>query len=133
MQMLCIADSQMEEFWGPYTNRPLAEKILKIVRTGVDEGAEIVSRECNEWENEISAGLLPWAITVLLKDGEVVDTSCKLTWPPEPQEGIIRGDMIIPTEEQVEYFVWAETVQSAKLKLVRLGTAALKVPRSAEA
>ena len=120
MQMFCIADSQQEEFWGPYTNRALAERILKIVKTGVDEGAEIVSRECDEWAKEITSGSLPWKIVVLLEDGKIQETSCNLTWPPEPHEGIIRGEELSMQQEQVEYFAWAKTAKEAMLKLARI-------------
>ena len=121
MQMFCIADSRQEEFWGPYTDQALASKILKIVQNGIDEGAEIMSRETDQWAGEITAGLLPWKIVVLLEAGRIVETSCTLTWPPELQEGIIRGEELGVQEERVEYFAWAKTAQAAKLKLARLG------------
>jgi len=122
MQMFCIADSQQEEFWGPYTDRALAERILKIVQAGIDEGAEIVSRECDEWTKEITSGLLPWKIVVLMEDGNLIETTCTLTWPPEPHEGIIRGEELPMQQEHVEYFVWAKTTLEAKRRLVKLGT-----------
>jgi hypothetical protein len=121
--MLCIADSRGEDFWGPYTDQALAERILKIVQAGVDEGAEIVCRNCDEWAKEILSGLLPWKIVVLLEDGKILETSCNLTWPPEPQEGIIRGEELPMQQEQVEYFAWAKTAKDAKLKLARINKA----------
>ena len=126
MHMFCIVDRQREGLWGPYTDQALAEKILRIVQMGTDEGAEIVSLETNEWVEEISAGLLPWKIIVILDSGRIVETSCALTWPPEQQEGIIRGKEIGLREERVEYFAWAKTSQAAKLKLARLGSTAPK-------
>lgn len=126
MQMLCIADSRGDDFWGPYTDRVLAERILKIVQASIDEGAEIVSRECDEWVKEILSGLLPWKIVVLLEDGKIQETSCNLTWPPESQEGIIRGEELPMQQEQVEYFAWAKTAKEAMLKLARINKATSK-------
>jgi hypothetical protein len=131
MQMFCIADSQQEEFWGPYTDRALAGRILKIVQAGVDEGAEIVCKECDEWAKEILSGLLPWKIVVLLEDGKILETSCTVTWPPAPQEGIIQGEELPMQQEQVEYFAWAKTAKDAKLKLARLNKATSKAAAEA--
>lgn len=131
MQMFCIADSRQEDFWGPYTDRALAERILKIVQAGVDEGAEIVCRECDEWAKEILSGLLPWKIVVLLEDGKIQETACNLTWPPEPQEGIIRGEELPMQQEQVEYFAWAKTAKEAMLKLARINKATTKAAAEA--
>jgi hypothetical protein len=124
--MHCIADGQGEEFWGPYTDMALAERILKIVRAVGDEGAEIVSQETDLLATEILSGLLPWKVVIILEQGKIVDTACSLTWPPEPQEGIIRGEELDAEEERVEYFVWGKTAQEARLKIARLDKASPK-------
>jgi len=124
--MFCIADSREEEFWGPYTDKTLAERILKIVRLGTDPGAELVSKETDQYANEILSGLLPWNVQITTDRGEVIETVCNLTWPPEVAEGIIRGEELGPEVEQVEYFFWSKTALEAKLKLARLGSSSTK-------
>jgi hypothetical protein len=93
----------MEDFWGPYIDRSLAERVQKIA---------------------YMAGLLPWRIVAEIEGGELQKTTCSLTWPPEAQEGIIRGEADNSGEfETVEYMIWAKTETDAKRRLAQLSAA----------
>lgn len=122
MNILCIADSAEEEFWGPYTDQNLADRVLKIVRMAVDEGAEIVSRETDQYKDEILAGLLPFKIVADLEDGQVVHTEVCLCWPPAEWEGLVSGKAERGDDEpgQVDYFFWAATKGDAIKRLGQL-------------
>ena len=119
MQMICIADSQQEEFWGPYTDLALAERILKIVQS-FDPGAELVSRDTDKWAKEIIAGLKPWKIHIDVINGELqLPATVSLTWPPMETEGLQIG-----TPEFQEFFAWAKTEKEALLNLARINKGA---------
>ena len=112
----------MEDFWGPYTERPLADRVHKIAYMAGHEDAEVAVMDCDEYSQQILAGLLPWKIIAELEDGHLQKTSCSLTWPPEAQEGIIRGEADETGEaDTVEYFAWAKTEAEAKRRLAQLG------------
>ena len=129
MQMICIADSQQEEFWGPYTDLALAERILKIVQLGIDPGAELVSRATDQWAKEIIAGLKPWKIHIDVMNGELqLPATVSLTWPPMETEGLQIG-----TPEFQEYFAWAKTEKEALLNLARINKSAGSPKAKAEA
>ena len=122
MQMICISANNEEDFYGPYTDLALAERILKIVQLGIDPGAEMVTRETDQWGKQVIAGLLPWKVEITTEYGVITAAECTLTWPPEVSEGIVIGEEVGPDVEQVRYFAWAKTAQEAKLKVARLGT-----------
>jgi hypothetical protein len=127
--MICIADSQQEEFWGPYTDLALAERILKIVQLGIDPGAELVSRSTDQWAKEIIAGLKPWKIHIDVINGELqLPATVSLTWPPMEAEGLQIG-----TLEFLEYFAWAKTEKEALLNLARINKSVSNVKAKAEA
>ena len=129
MQMICIADSQQEEFWGPYTDLALAERILKIVQLGIDPGAELVSRDTDKWAKEIIAGLKPWKIHIDVINGELqLPATVTLTWPPMEAEGLQIG-----TPEFQEFFAWAKTEKEALLNLARINKSASSPKAKAEA
>jgi hypothetical protein len=111
----------MEDFWGPYTSKPLAERVQKIAYMAGHEDAEVAVMECDEDPGRIMAGLLPWLIVAETEDGKLQKTTCSLTWPPEAQEGIIRGESDSSGEfETVEYMIWAKTENEAKRRLASL-------------
>jgi hypothetical protein len=86
------------------------------------EDAEVAVMECDEDLGRIMSGLLPWKIIAELEDGRLQKTTCSLTWPPEAQEGIIRGEADEGDEaSRVEYFVWSKTESEAKRRLAQLG------------
>jgi hypothetical protein len=114
----------MEDFWGPYTSRPLAERVQRIASMAGHEDAEVSVMECDEDLGRIMAGLLPWRIIAEIEGGELQKTTCSLTWPPEAQEGIIWGESDNSGEfETVEYFVWSKTETEAKRRLASLSAA----------
>ena len=127
MQMICIADSQQEEFWGPYTDLALAERILKIVQS-FDPGAELVSRPTDQWAKEIIAGLKPWKIHIDVINGELqLPATVSLTWPPMETEGLQIG-----TPEFQEYFCWGKSEKEALVNLVKLNKGASQPKAKAE-
>jgi hypothetical protein len=82
MNIFCIADSVEDEFWGPYTDENLADKVLKIVKMAVDEGSEMRIVESDQYADQLRAGLLPFKICVELLGNQVRNTEVKLAWPP---------------------------------------------------
>ena len=114
MQIFCIADSVEDQFFGLFTDRTLAEKVLKIVQMAVDEGAEIRTVEADEHAAELNAGLLPWKIEVELSGKVVRDTQVSLTWPPAV-EGIVEE-----RDCYIRYFFWAKTSGEAIRKLASI-------------
>ena len=122
MQIFWIRTESGEDFWGPYIEWSLADRILKIVRMAGYEDAEIAVAETDEYGSKILAGLLPWQIILEIEDGELMKTTCSLTWPPKDEEGIIRGEADNSGEcETVEYFAWAKTEAEAKRRIAQLG------------
>ncbi|MHB8118626.1 MAG: hypothetical protein ACYDHX_07875 [Methanothrix sp.] len=127
MQIFWVRSETIGDCWGPYTSKPLAERVQKIACMAGHEDAEVAVMECDEDLGKIMAGLLPWLIVAELEDGKLQKTSCSLTWPPEAQEGIIRGEADDTGEaNQVEYFAWAKTETDAKRKLAQLGASTTK-------
>ncbi len=115
MQIFCVADSVEEEFYGPFTDRDLAEKVLKIVQMAVDDGAELRTVETDAYADQLRAGLLPWKIEVELSGQSgtqrVRDTQVSLTWPPS-QEGIVEE-----RDCYIRYFFWARSSGEAIRRL----------------
>jgi len=111
MQIFCIADSIEDEFFGPFTDRVLAEKVLKIVQMAVDDGAELRTVEADQHATELKAGLLPWKIEVELSGKVVRDTQVSLTWPPA-EEGIVEE-----RDCYIRYFFWARSSGEAIRRL----------------
>ena len=128
MEMICIADSNQEEFWGPYTDLALAERILKIVQS-FDPGAELVTRATDQWAKQIIAGLKPWKIHIDVINGELqLPATVSLTWPPMETEGLQIG-----TPEFQEFFAWAKTEKEALLNLARINKGGSSPKAKAEA
>lgn len=122
MQIFWIRTESGEDFWGPYIERSLADRVLKIAHMAGYEDAEIAISETDEFNRELLAGLLPWRIVAEIEDGKLMKTTCSLTWPPEAQEGIIRGEVDNTGEcEIVEYFAWGKTEMEAKRRIAQLG------------
>ena len=115
MQMICIATSNEEDFYGPYTDLALADRILAIVKT-FDPGAELVSRDTDQWAKQIIAGLKPWKIHIDVVNGELqLPATVSLTWPPMETEGLQIG-----TPEFQEFFAWSKDEKSALRRLATL-------------
>ena len=128
MQMICIADGREEEFWGPYTDLALAERILNIVQS-FDPGAELVSRDTDKWAKEIIAGMKPWKIHIDIINGELqLPATVSLTWPPMESEGLQIG-----TPDFQEFFIWARSEKEALLNLARINKSASSPKAKAEA
>jgi len=108
----------VEDAYGPYTDPILLQKTLEIIRQ-IDPNAEIISRECNPWAEQILVGLLPFRIHVDLMDGmPQLPAEVSIAWPPSSVEGIQVGNL-----EFREYFVWAESERAALRKLATLNKA----------
>jgi hypothetical protein len=70
MQMHVVTDS-MDNYYGPYANKALAERVLKIVQMAADESAEILSENVDPFSKEIMSGLLPYSVEIMVLDGKV--------------------------------------------------------------
>lgn len=124
MQIFWVRSADEGDCWGPYTSKPLADRVQKIAYMAGHEDAEVAIMECDEDLGRIMAGLLPWKIIAEIEDGELQKTTCSLTWPPETSEGIIRGEQDNTGEfETVEYMIWAKTENEAKRRLAQLSAA----------
>jgi len=118
MKMFAVDYAAGEDAAGPYTDEVLLQKTLEIIRQ-IDPDAEVLSRECNPFSNQILAGLLPFRIHVDLLDGmPQLPAEVQITWPPGEMEGIQVGNL-----EFREYFVWAESEKAALRKLATLNKA----------
>ena len=118
MKMFAVDYAAGEDAAGPYTDEVLLQKTLEIIRQ-IDPDAEVLSRECNPFSNQILAGLLPFRIHVDLVDGiPQLPAEVSLSWPPSSMEGIQVGN-----QEYREYFVWAESEKAALRKLATLNKA----------
>jgi hypothetical protein len=119
MKMFAVDYAAGEDAAGPYTDGVLLQKTLEIIRQ-IDPDADIISRECNPFSEQILAGLLPFRIHVDLVDGiPQLPADVQITWPPGEMEGIQFGNL-----EYREYFVWAESEKAALRKLATLNKTA---------
>jgi hypothetical protein len=108
-----VASEVAEGLYGPYS-RPVADRVLKIVRMASDETAELEVAEFDMFGEQLQSGLLPFKVCVIVLRGEVQSVEVSLCWPPVP-EGIL-----VEREDYREYFVWARSQSEAKTKLASL-------------
>ena len=126
--MICIKLTNEEDFYGPYTDLALADRILEIVQS-FDPGAELVSRPTDQWAKQIISGLKPWKIHIDIINGELqLPATVSLTWPPAETEGLQFG-----SPEEQEFFVWAKTEKEALVNLARLNKGTSSPKAKAEA
>ena len=108
-----VASEEADGLYGPYS-RPVADRVLKIVRMASDETAELEVAEVDMFGEQLQSGLLPFKVCVVVPQGKVQDVEVSLCWPPVP-EGIL-----VEREDYREYFVWARNQSEAKTKLAGL-------------
>jgi len=113
MQAFFVASEVAEGLYGPYS-RPVADRVLKIVRMASDETAELEVAEVDMFGEQLQSGLLPFKVCVVVQQGKVQDVEVSLCWPPVP-EGIL-----VEREDYREYFVWARNQSEAKTRLASL-------------
>lgn len=113
--MICVVDSTDTTFWGPYTKPILADKVLKIVKQAIDPDAEIVSVDCDPWEDQLNAGLLPVKITLEIVGNRPKEPQVDVFWPPEEKEGLI-----LNLVGYREYFFWVHNRSEAIIKMARI-------------
>ena len=114
MQAFFVNSDLEDGMYGPYTDRGLGERVLKIVRMAIDEEAELQVAEADMFGEQLQSGLLPFKVCVVVQQGKVQDVEVSLCWPPVP-EGIL-----VEREDYREYFVWARNQSEAKTKLAGL-------------
>jgi len=114
MQMHVVADS-MDNYYGPYANKALAERVLKIVQIAADEIAEMLSENVDPFSTEILSGLLPYCVEIMVLDGKVTETKVALTWPPKERQGILKC-----TDFYREYFFWAKSKTNTLAAVARV-------------
>jgi hypothetical protein len=116
--MHVIATELGDDWDGPYTDKKLALNILDIVHK-LDPDAEIISKDCDPFREQIETGLQPFKIHVDIIGGEPqLPADVRLTWPPAEQEGIQDS-----SAEETNYFVWGLNEKDALLRLARLNKA----------
>jgi len=113
MQAFFVASEEADGLYGPYS-RPVADRVLKIVRMASDETAELEVAEVDMFGEQLQSGLLPFKVCVVVQQGKVQDVEVSLCWPPVP-EGIL-----VEREDYKEYFVWARNQSEAKTRLASL-------------
>lgn len=113
MQAFFVASEAADGLYGPYS-RPVADRVLKIVRMASDETAELEVADFDTFGEQLSSGLLPFKVCVVVLQGKVQNVEVSLCWPPA-QEGILTE-----REDYREYFVWARNQSEAKTKLAGL-------------
>ena len=113
MQAFFVASEEAEGLYGPYS-KPIADRVLKIVRMASDETAELEVAEVDMFGEQLQSGLLPFKVCVVVQQGKVQDVEVSLCWPPVP-EGIL-----VEREDYREYFVWARNQSEAKTRLASL-------------
>ena len=113
MQAFFVASDLAEGLYGPYS-RPIADRVLKIVRMASDETAELEVAEVDRFGEQLNSGLLPFKVCVVVLQGEVQSVEVALCWPPEPE------GLLVEREDYREYFVWARTQNEAKTRLASL-------------
>ena len=113
MQAFFVASEEADGLYGPYS-KPVADRVLKIVRMASDETAELEVAEVDMFGEQLQSGLLPFKVCVVVQQGEVQDVEVSLCWPPVP-EGIL-----VEREDYREYFVWARNQSEAKTRLASL-------------
>ena len=121
MVKVYIVDSENDEesAWGPFTDKSLADLVLKIVQMTIDEGAEIKERELNPYA-QIKDGLKPWKIWATIDSETQVSTGnhVELQWPPGDVEGIVER-----RDDYMECFVWAPSSGEAIIRMSQLNRA----------
>ena len=113
MQAFFVASEEADGLYGPYS-KPVADRVLKIVRMASDETAELEVAEVDMFGEQLQSGLLPFKVCVVVQQGKVQDVEVSLCWPPVP-EGIL-----VEREDYREYFVWARNQSEAKTRLASL-------------
>ncbi len=108
-----VASEVADGLYGPYS-RPIADRVLKIVRMASDETAELEVAEFDMFGEQLQSGLLPFKVGVVVQQGKVQSVEVSLCWPPVP-EGIL-----VEREDYREYFIWARNQSEAKTKLAGL-------------
>ena len=113
MQAFFVASDLAEGLYGPYS-KPIADRVLKIVRMASDETAELEVAEVDLFGEQLNSGLLPFKVYVVVLQGKVQSVEVALCWPPEPE------GLLVEREDYREYFVWARTQNEAKTRLASL-------------
>ena len=113
MQAFFVASEAADGLYGPYS-RPIADRVLKIVRMASDETAELEVADFDTFGEQLQSGLLPFKVCVVVLQGKVQSVEVSLCWPPAT-EGILTE-----REDYREYFVWAKSQNEAKARLAGL-------------
>jgi hypothetical protein len=113
MQAFFVASDVADGLYGPYS-KPVADRVLKIVRMASDETAELEVTEVDMFGEQLKSELLPFKVCVIVLQGKVQNVEVSLCWPPA-SEGILAE-----REDYREYFVWARSQNEAKTRLASL-------------
>ena len=90
MQAFFVASEEADGLYGPYS-KPVADRVLKIVRMASDETAELEVAEVDMFGEQLQNGLLPFKVCVVVQQGKVQDVEVSLCWPPVPEGILVSG------------------------------------------
>jgi len=97
-----------EEHYAIFTDRSLADTVLRLFKMKFDEESEILEYDTDQNTAELKAGLKPWLISIELRAGIIQGKpAVELQWPPLP-EGIITQN-----DGMVQYACWAKSPDDA--------------------
>ena len=112
MEIFGISDSSGEynEDWGWFSDKELAETVLKIVQMSMDDGAELITvSDSDQGAAQLKAGLKPWMISANVDlQGKPYNVHVDLCWPPCASEGLVED-----REDYRTWFVWARSTGEA--------------------
>lgn len=117
MIVFFVYSDQEGGMYGPYSDMPLAETALKIVRMTKDETAELVSYDMDPFGEQLQSGLRPFKVEIMLLGDRVQSVEVSLQWPPREIEGLVTS-----REDYQEHFVWARTKVEAKVRAASLAS-----------
>lgn len=75
-----VASEVADGLYGPYS-KPVADRVLKIVRMASDETAELEVAEVDMFGEQLQSGLLPFKVCVVVQQGKVQDVEVSAGLP----------------------------------------------------
>ena len=72
MQAFFVTSEAADGLYGPYS-RPIADRVLKIVRMASDETAELEVADFDTFGEQLQSGLLPFKVCVVVLQGKVLE------------------------------------------------------------
>ena len=90
MQAFFVASEAADGLYGPYS-RPIADRVLKIVRMASDETAELEVADFDTFGEQLSSGLLPFKVCVVVLHGRCRMWRSRSAGPRPPKASLPSG------------------------------------------